>query len=197
MSVTVHGVLYTRINQTNTARVGTEDGSKNAVSSSYEGIVVIKPSVSIDKTICLVTEIGKLAFYYSKASFVVIPNTIKIMRNHCFYSVSFHIIIPASVTLVESLFIDESNPKITFCGMKEPETVVTDDDYWISNFFSSNVNVPLNYKDANFCLKNIAKNEANECLITEIKPAMLFTCKNRRNGRNDLLLQMCFITLSS
>ena len=197
MSVTVNGILYTRINQTNTARVGTEDGSKHAVSASYKGRVVIKPAVCINKTLCLVTEIGKWAFYSSKASIVVIPNTIKIMRNHCFNAVSFHIIIPASVTLVESLFIDNSNPKITFCGMKEPKTVVTNHGYWISVSFSRNVSVPLNYEDEKFCLKSIVKNEASECSITEIKPMKIFTCKNRMNGRNNLLMQICFITLSS
>ena len=48
MSATKENVLYTRIGTSSEACVGTEDGSKNAVSTSFVGEVVILSYISID-----------------------------------------------------------------------------------------------------------------------------------------------------
>ena len=57
MSIIYKKVRYTRINDTSTAVVGTNDGSYGAVPKSYEGEVIIYPIVRINNIQCTVTEI--------------------------------------------------------------------------------------------------------------------------------------------
>ena len=136
MSITKDKVLYSRIRETNEACVGTEDGSKNAVSTDFVGEVIILSHVTIDNVYCTITSIGKNAFKVCKqVTNIVIPNTVTLLNDHCFWELSLTspLIIPSSVTTVESWFINAWGPKaIIFCGTKEPKMINTGYDGWIS-----------------------------------------------------------------
>ena len=172
MSVTINDVLYTRIGTTNTARVGTEDGSKYAVSKSKTGEIYIFPYVQIEGIKCTVGEIGKYAFYCCKSiTSIIIPSTIKTLKTRCFCAIALTkpLIIPSSVTTVETFFIDGWSPSLLiFCGANEPKMVNIDYDNYISKKFTNNVIVPTNYNNEKFCLKPIEKKLLSECSITKL-----------------------------
>ena len=166
MSTTIQGILYTRIGTTSTACVGTEDGSKNAVSKSYIGKALLLSHVTIGSIYCIVTMIGKWAFYECKGlTNLLIPSTITILKRSCFYSLSLTspLVIPASVKSVESFFIEDCSPIIIFCGTEEPQTINVGWSDWISNQFTGKVSVPNEYKSDKFLKKNIEKRELTEC----------------------------------
>ena len=169
MSVTKNNILYTRIESTNTACVGTENGSINAVPSSFVGEVNILPNVLIDKIKCVVTVIGKYAFKdCAKITRITIPNTIKTLKIFAFRNISLEsaLIIPCSIVRVESWFIDYwKSYTVIFCGVNEPEKVIINSyKSWMSNYFTGRVIVPLNYKEETFCLKNIERNPNIGCI---------------------------------
>ena len=155
--------------------VGTGDYSNsapNAVSSSFVGEAVILSHVTINNIYCIVTMIGKTAFYYcSKLTNIVIPNTINTLKYMCFRNLNLDtLIIPSSVKIVESWFINNWGPKIlVFCGTKDPKMIDTEsgNDGHISSSFSGNVLVPNDYEASTFCLRSIEKKTLTECSIIQ------------------------------
>ena len=164
MSERFGGILYTRIGTSCTAKVG--DGSlnsPNAVSSDFEGEVAILPKVRINGVSCRVIEISKYALRKcSKVTNVIIPNTITTLRERCigYLSLVTKIIIPSSVILVESYFINRMNPQsIIFCGAKEPTMSPVNEDVYFADIFRGNIIVRDNYDSTKntFCKKKIER----------------------------------------
>lgn len=197
MSIIYKKVRYTRINDTSTAVVGTNDGSYGAVPTSYEGEVIIYPIVRINNIQCTVTEIGYRAFYQtSKITNIIIPDTIVILResSFIFFVPKKPIMIPSSVKTVETYFIEGANPEIIFCGVKEPSMVNTREDYYISDFFLGSVMVPYNYEvgKETFCKKKIERKSDLQC--STIPKYILYvknecnTCKIKRRNIQHLIL---------
>ena len=167
MSVTIDDVLYTKI-ENYEACVGKKDSHENAVSRSKEGIIKIPSSVLISGSYYTVTMIGQGAFYCcEKITGIIIPNTVKTLKYECLECLYLkeHLIIPRSVTKIESNFLDSWYSKaLIFCGTKEPELVkYKHEGSWISALFTGNVIVPKNYEKDTFCLKNVAKTATKEC----------------------------------
>ena len=186
MSVTIEEVLYTRIGTTSTACVGTEDGSKYAVSTSKSGEITILPSVPIDGICCTVTMIGKYAFFQCKGvTKITLPNTVTTLKFGCFENLYLTepLILPSSVTTVESCFINSwYSHSLVFCGTKEPEMIkISTNTYWISSYFTGSVIVPMNYEKGTFCLKNATKSLTTGCQATIVKVQRIFTCFRRLN----------------
>ena len=147
---TINGIRYSIIDAT-TARVG--DGSTNkpnGVSSGFSGEVNILSKVSINGKNYDVTEIGEDSINgASQVTKIRIPNTIKTLKENCFTNLDLvkSIVIPASVTAVESWFISNMGPEnITFLGKKEPKMINTDGAGYISAQFKGKVSVPLGYE---------------------------------------------------
>ena len=182
MSETIKEVLYTRIGETSEACVGTEDGSKTAVSTTKEGEIRILPRVLIGSNRCIVTTIGRSAFDgCTKLTNIIIPSTVTTIKYFALRNLYLKepLFIPSSVTTVESHFIDLWYSKtLVFCGTKEPEKKAAGSaKYWISEVFTGSVVVPLNYENDKFCLKNIVKFMKGEC--TNVR--MRTSCFNNRN----------------
>lgn len=150
MTVINEGVKYTVIDSL-TARVGNGSANyPNAVSSDFKGDVRILPRVEIANKYYEVTEVGYRAFRGAPGiTNIFLPNTIKTLKTNCMFEQRLieSIIIPASVTLVESYFISTMCPKkITFLGIKEPTMINKYEDVYISAEFKGKVNVPYSYE---------------------------------------------------
>ena len=172
MSVTVNNVLYTRIDSTNTARVGDGSGTyPNGVSSSYSGLINIRPLVSIDSITCTVIEIGQYALNgCSLVTDIILPNTITTLKFACIGNAPLlkRLVIPESVTKVETFFIaDEPLEEIYFCGNKEPAMINYNGDNYISAQFTGSVVVPSDYDSSKttFCKRNIKRQNVEYCTI--------------------------------
>ena len=181
MSVTINGVLYTRIGSTATARVG--DGTRGSALTNinFAGEVKILPYVDIDSISCCVTEVWFYSFCGARNVInVILPNTITTLKDNAFaYMDSFKsIIIPKSVTSVENFFIANMAPdNITFCGTKEPKTVGSG---FISSLFKGKVIVPLDYEPTitTFLSKEIIRRDV-ACSLSAHQWKMM-TCFCRR-----------------
>ena len=190
MSITKDKVLYSRIRETNEACVGTEDGSKNAVSTDFVGEVIILSHVTIDNVYCTVTTICYRAFSYCyQVANIVIPNTVTLLRKSSFWNLNLTspLIIPSSVTTVESFFINNWGPKaIIFCGTKEHLMIDTStgNNGFISAKFTGKVSVPEDYEKDSFCLKSVEKKTLSDCSIIQtflsIKLHRARTCLKQR-----------------
>jgi hypothetical protein len=171
MNITIKDVLYTQIGSTYTARVG--DGTTkrpNGVPKSYSGVVTIPPYVVINSVTFTVVEIGRSALLdCSNITEINLPNTITTLKQWCFGNLHLvkTIIIPASVTTVETFFIANMGPnEIYFCGTKEPTMVNTNgDDGYISADFKGVVTVPSNYDPSKttFLKRNIQRIDVQYC----------------------------------
>ena len=181
-STTINGVIYTRIGTTNTARVGNDVmyDSSNGVTDTFSGAVIVLPSVVIDSVTCTVVEIGTYALLSNyQITEIVLPNTIKTMGDGGIGDTSIKkIVVPGSVTRVESWFLTNSLPsEIYFCGTKEPLMVNTRADGYIDS--SASVIVPLNYDSSKstFCKKNIIRRNSEYCSFS------ISSYFNKCNGR--------------
>ena len=181
MNVTVDNVFYTRIGA-NEACVGTEDGSKRAVSTSTTGEIKILPSVPLDTIYCVVTMIGKNAFLAcKKLTKISIPNTVKILKDSCLGSLELTepLIFPQSIEKVETWFLSFwASNSLIFCGEKEPEMVNVRENNWISATFNGSVFVPLNYEKETFCQKPVNKIILTNC--PKYRPKRIFTCYRKQ-----------------
>ena len=172
VTATIGEVLYTKIG-TNEACVGTEDGKTYAVSQKIEGIVTIPPSVLIEGVSCTVTTVGKRAFTScASLSGIILPNTIKTLKSYCFETLflSEPLIIPASVTKVETQFINGwySN-SLVFCGTKDIEIPSS----FSLPFTLSEVIVPKNYEGDTFCTLSAVKTGSPGCPVEKNCPNLL------------------------
>ena len=143
MSNSISGITYEVIDST-TAKVTSGSGAS--------GEVNILPRA----------EISGYAFNKISITSINIPNTVKTLRYNSFTSLSSlkKVVIPESVTSVETWFISSSGPEnITFLGKKEPEMASGDKDEYISAQFKGKVNVPLEYEPGKttFCKKEIQR----------------------------------------
>lgn len=161
-SIRIKHILYTRIDNTNTAMTGTgEEITPNAVDKEYSGSAVILSTVTIDSINCIVVEVGTCSF--SKATKVTrlhIPSTVKKLGEACFNEmISLNeVIIPSSVTEVLTWFLGGMGPKyIVFTGTKEPRCVQTYADGYISAKFTGKVIVPYNYQGTTFAKREIIR----------------------------------------
>ena len=165
MSVTINSLLYTKIDSL-TARVGYGyHREPNALPYTYSGEVKILSYVTIDSLALKVVEIGASAFYTcTLVTRIVIPNTVTTLKQWCFRKLTSlkEIIIPSSVTVVESYFITLFVPeRIIFCGIKEPKMVNSNGaDVYIHQDFKANVIVLSNYDivKSTFLQKGITRN---------------------------------------
>ena len=184
MSVTIDGILYTKIG-TNEACVGTEDGSQQAVSTSREGEINILSSVLISSVTCVVTMLGRDAFFHcKKITNIIIPNTVNTLkyRSLGWLYLTAPLILPSSITKVESWFLcDWYSKSLIFCGTKEPEMINTNGDTYISEYFKDNVLVPQNYEKDTFCKKTVSTSVLSNCPKIEEKIKRIFTCFRKRN----------------
>ena len=182
MSVRLHDILYKQIDSTRTARVG--DGSSsapNAVDSAFNGEVNILPKVNINGISCTVIEVSTYVFFCAyKVTNVTIPDTVTILKHRCFGFMSLvsEIVIPASVTTVETYCISDMKPSIYFCGTKEPEMVQENENYYISGQFTGSVVVPIDYEpDKSTFLKKSITRSSFVCQII----SSLSSFKKRRS----------------
>ena len=197
MNVTIEDVLYTRIGKTNTACVGTEDGSKNAVSDTKEGEVRILPYVPINGNVFKVTTVGKCAFYRcTKVTNIIIPNTVKLLKYYAFKGLSLKktLILPSSIKTVEPNFIDDwYSQDIVFCGLKEPEKISTSSSsYWLSVYIKRSIIVPLEYRNEEFCKKGINKTAETGCPV--IERTKRNTCYVKRSSSKAIFNLIIIIT---
>ena len=185
MNATIDGILYTKIG-TNEACVGKEDGSQEAVWTTREGVVKIRSKVLIAGVSCIVTMIGKKAFRKcQRITNIIIPNTVNTLKQQCFEELYLTepLVIPSSVTNVESYFLFKWNSKtLIFCGSKDPNKTSTDGTRWISSSFVDNVIVPLNYENDEFCSKKVSKVLPNECKVQYEENKRIYTCFRKRNS---------------
>ena len=172
MSATIDGIYYSKIG-TNEACLGKTDMWYVALSTSTTGVVNIPSRVLISAISCIVTTIGWGAFEAcKKITNIIIPNTVTTLKQECLDDLCLTepIIIPSSVTRVESYFLDNWGSKsIVFCGNKEPDAVATADGRWISGRFTGSILVPMNYEKDTFCLKPVMKTVLNNCPNTKEK----------------------------
>ena len=193
MSISIGEVLYSRISLLSEACVGTEDGSMHAVSETFVGEVIIMSHVTIDNIYCIVTTIGKGAFYKCPGlTNIIIPSTISLLKQSCFWLLQLTkpLILPSSVKTVETYFINSWGPNVLiFCGTKDPKTVKTGNNAaWISPSFKGSVFVPNNYEESAFCLKKISKKELCVCHDR--------MCFSKRKKRTSSLLFMSVLIIS-
>ena len=164
MSTTVNNVTYTRIDTTNTAKV-------SGFTSTCAGVVVVVPSVLIGSVSCKVVEVATGALNgCSQVTDIVLPNTIETLKDACIGNTPLikRIVIPASVTKVETFFLADMNPEeIYFCGTKEPEMINTRKDNYIASAYTGVITVPLNYDSSKttFCKKSIKRQNIEYCSI--------------------------------
>lgn len=172
MSTIVNRVLYSRIGSTFTARVGNNtEIHTNGISKDYSGVVIVASSVVIGSITCKVVEIGIAALNdCQKVTDIILPNTITTLKDSCIGNNPLikKIIIPSSVTKVETYFISDMKPdSIIFCGTKEPTMIPTRSENYITGGFAGFVAVPLNYDSSKstFCLKRIQRENTDYCMI--------------------------------
>lgn len=151
MSTRINGILYTRIGTTFTARAG--NGSSffpNAVASSFAGHAIVLPRVEFAGIVCKVVELGYRSFCnVNGITNLTIPNTVTTLKEGCIEKMPNLkiVIIPSSVTTVESWFIVNMVPdQIIFCGTKEPKAVYTYSNEYVASGYNKAVIVPLNYE---------------------------------------------------
>ena len=183
MSVTLNGITYSRIGTTNNASVG-------SVSKSIRGDVFIYPEVQINGANCIVTEIGSFSFSgCENITNIILPSTITTLRIGSFTSLNMTkpLIIPSSVVLVESWFVNVWSPScVVFCGTKEPTMKDVDNyDGFISTYFKGKVVVSYNYNGEKFCLRDI-KRKLYVCDLT-LKWMIKHTCLPKHQTRLFLL----------
>ena len=157
-------LVYTRISNTNTARIGTgEKVDKNAVKSEYVGEVIIESHVNIEGIVLPVVEIGNYGFRRcTKITKVKIPCTVVALRDRCLdymYGLK-ELIIPGSVKIVEDCFIGAIGGNlgnITFLGLRD----INHDEkiMYIADAYTKAVVVPLNYRGTTFLYKSITKSK--------------------------------------
>ena len=182
MSETFDDILYTRINETNTACVGTIDGTQYAIPSSKKGEIKIRSYVLISGVECKVTTIGRKAFYGCvNVTNIIIPKTVTTLLFYSFKNIYLTkpLVLSSSITSVETNFIDDwfSN-SLLFCGTKEPsKEILGSGTYWISTRFTGAVIVPPNYEKNEFCSKNVIKLKNDLCMKLEMRN----TCNRKRN----------------
>lgn len=121
-TVIVKHVTYSMIDNS-TARTGTDEDTfpePNAISKTFNGKVEVMPYVNIDGRTLTVVELGRFSFVRcSSIREIILPYTLKTLKRSCLNSLTVpKIIIPASVEIVESYFLNNiANVKnVTFCG---------------------------------------------------------------------------------
>ena len=163
-------LVYTRISNTNTARIGTgEVVDGNAVKSEYVGEVIIESHVNIDGMILPVVEIGKYSFRWcSQITRVKIPCTVVALRDRCLdYMTSLkELIITGSVKIVEEYFIGAIGGnlgRITFLGLRDLNH--NEKTTYIAAAYNKAVLVPFNYRGTTFLNKNIMRSKKISAFI--------------------------------